>query len=1075
MKIAKYVSVLFLLSIIACSKKELAINFSSSNNISGSVSIVEGQVVSQPQVTLSISSGKATEQAIFLGACDSAKASWEPITGSRVVSLTGNDGLHKVSVLLRDNHDFQSECISTEVTMDTHGPSIPGTLFLSSNISAQALTPTVSFAPSIDELTGVDRYEMRLLSSPDLSEVAPWTDIGVDTFSARLSGLSLVDGQKYVLEVRALDKVGNKSLIRSSDVFQAGPFLQIIVPSSPLKSGVYKVRFQLSSIATAMITFNYATSDLDGVVDLDYHPVTGAGVITTGQFGYDIFIPVNQRPGLTGNRQFRINISNLTNAAADISYQTLTINTPGFSTGTVYRYAPIDDVQDMSLKRGALCVIRSTGDLYCGGNVSGNPFTLGHSFTSEVLFPHTGDKVDAVSIGQTGGCARRATDGNLRCWGGTSMQEYGVVPSYTSSYVINEPVLSFSSGINHSCVIKANHDVACTGNNDYYQFASTMPSTLSFTTIFNDPSLSKVVVGSSTTCFLAGSQVKCVGDNFNGLLGLGIGTDQSDLLTTIPGLNNVSDLDLTFETACAINNGEVWCWGANSSVQVGLPKSSREDTPRKVSLPDVAIFVAVGDSHVCAALANKEIYCWGSNSSGQLGVSDPQKNNIPQLVTTASSPIAKLVAGGSSTCYLANKIPYCWGGGSDASILAQAGGKESYLPHDYDLNIGTVTKIKAGRNLICALNSLKKLFCWGLGGSASGASNLVYSFTPVPYFPTLSFSDFAVGLEHVCAIAQGTGQVVCFGKNDRGQLGTGNTTDTLVAIPVTGISGAVSVAVTTTSSCALLGDGSIKCWGDNWVGQSGVSTNYHSTFETSFNTTPVTVTGLVAVDLVSNEASYCARKSDGVILCWGYNNAGQHGDGISSGYSYVPKTVVNVTDPVSLAGGGFHFCALESTGGVKCWGSNKYGEIGTNQPVGSVYNSTPQLIPGVSYPSRIMIGFSRTCFIDSSAQVSCMGSGVSSTLGASGVLDFSTPQIIPNLEGAVSGLVLLTNSNSLPYNSFADIPEFYDTSCSYSTCALTTYGTLKCWGDLKDSVNSDRQGDSFSNYSLKPVTPWYAQ
>jgi alpha-tubulin suppressor-like RCC1 family protein len=114
------------------------------------------------------------------------------------------------------------------------------------------------------------------------------------------------------------------------------------------------------------------------------------------------------------------------------------------------------------------------------------------------------------------------------------------------------------------------------------------------------------------------------------------------------------------------------------------------------------------------------------------------------------------------------------------------------------------------------------------------------------------------------------------------------------------------------------------CWGRNEYGQVGDGTT------TTRRITPVYVTGLAA-NVIAISAGYyhsCAIKNTGEVKCWGYNYYGQVGDGTTTNRA-TPRTVSGLTSGVSaISGGGTHTCALTSTGGVKCWGNNKYGQLG---------------------------------------------------------------------------------------------------------------------------------------------------
>jgi len=119
-------------------------------------------------------------------------------------------------------------------------------------------------------------------------------------------------------------------------------------------------------------------------------------------------------------------------------------------------------------------------------------------------------------------------------------------------------------------------------------------------------------------------------------------------------------------------------------------------------------------------------------------------------------------------------------------------------------------------------------------------------------------------------------------------------------------------------SCALNSDGTVWCWGDDMNGaQLGNGAAGSSP-------TPVSVSGLTDVTAIAAGSNHtCALISDGTVKCWGYNNVGQIGNGVISATPVdVPTPVTGLTNAIAIDAGDFHSCALISDGTVKCWGGN---------------------------------------------------------------------------------------------------------------------------------------------------------
>jgi hypothetical protein len=167
------------------------------------------------------------------------------------------------------------------------------------------------------------------------------------------------------------------------------------------------------------------------------------------------------------------------------------------------------------------------------------------------------------------------------------------------------------------------------------------------------------------------------------------------------------------------------------------------------------------------------------------------------------------------------------------------------------------------------------LFAEAVVGTSSGA-------------PLGNVTAIATGSSHSCALLS-NGTVRCWGHNRDGQLGNGTTTDFPAAAPVVGLGGmAAAIAAGEFHTCALLRDGTVHCWGDNWYGQLGDGT-------TTDRTTPVAASGLRDVTAIAaGEDHTCALLRDGTARCWGYNEFGQLGNGESE-YATMPSPVCIAT------------------------------------------------------------------------------------------------------------------------------------------------------------------------------------
>jgi alpha-tubulin suppressor-like RCC1 family protein len=179
------------------------------------------------------------------------------------------------------------------------------------------------------------------------------------------------------------------------------------------------------------------------------------------------------------------------------------------------------------------------------------------------------------------------------------------------------------------------------------------------------------------------------------------------------------------------------------------------------------------------------------------------------------------------------------------------------------------TQLALGGRHACALLADRTATCWG-------SDQLMSYATPTAVAGLSNVTALAAGALHTCALLQ-DGTVSCWGDNTFGQLGTGTTSFTAVVAPgapVTGLAGVTAIAAGGDHTCALLGDGTIRCWGIDTNGELGDGT----IVEKRDVATPVVgVSGAVAIS--AGAALSCALLDDGTVRCWGENESSQAGTG----------------------------------------------------------------------------------------------------------------------------------------------------------------------------------------------------
>lgn len=198
---------------------------------------------------------------------------------------------------------------------------------------------------------------------------------------------------------------------------------------------------------------------------------------------------------------------------------------------------------------------------------------------------------------------------------------------------------------------------------------------------------------------------------------------------------------------CAIEAGQVLCWGANGYGQSGQPPVFSGDPPVAFvaaptvvpGLPAGAIDVAPGRAHTCALFSSGEVWCWGS--AGVL----PNPGRVDDC--TAAT-------GGGFGCPVPRRI---FDGGANFVGLASSNFAES----------------------ACAIDDERAVHCWGTEATIPMASTAAADPRRMAGLPPVQ--QVVLSGYHACAVAGG--EVYCWGENDLGQLGDGSWTTAFEPTP----------------------------------------------------------------------------------------------------------------------------------------------------------------------------------------------------------------------------------------------------------------------------------------------------
>jgi alpha-tubulin suppressor-like RCC1 family protein len=742
--------------------------------------------------------------------------------------------------------------------------------------------------------------------------------------------------------------------------------------------------------------------------------------------------------------------------------------------------------------RSHTCVILNDGSVKCWGKNEygqlGNGTTIGSSVPVGVV----GVSDAAAVVAGWGHSCALTKGGRVICWGYNRNGELGNGKTQHSSLpvdVIGIPgaAVAIEAGDDHTCAVTSAGRVMCWGYNEFGQLGD--GTTASRSVPVEAQALSdrirSVAAGWGHTCALTDKGgVRCWGNNQLGQLGYGQTADYRFTAVDVLGLGSgVAEIASDGGSACALTaGGGVKCWGSNTYGQLGDGTAVDRRSPVPVSgLGQGVVRVAVGWNHACAVTGTGELKCWGWNYYGQLGDATTTSRIVPVRATGLTDGVTDIGMGWAHSCIVTEQGGVnCWGLNENGQLgdgtridsaapLAVFGIRSAWIPvktatptdtttstpamapaqtHTRPSTatptmeaagplLGAVTAIESRYDTTCALTG-GGVVCWGRNDSGQIADGTKEHRSKPVYAGGLSsgMAAVTVGNTHTCALTV-AGGIKCWGENGYGGLGDGTTAEHLMPVDVSGLTGGVAaLAAGTGFTCALLESGGVKCWGWNREGQLGDGTTVNRLH-------PVDVVGLSSgvTALVTGVSHACALLESGGVKCWGWNGKGQLGDGTTVD-RLTPVDVRGLSGGVTALAAGSHFtCALTAAGGVKCWGYNWIGQLGDGTTADRL---RPVDVIGLeSGVVALAAGSDHACALTAAGGVKCWGNNGFGELGDGTTRRLAGPVDATVLTGGVAALA-------------AGLSH---------TCALTRAGRVKCWGDN----TLGQLGDGTTTGSILPV------
>ncbi|UOF01459.1 RCC1 domain-containing protein [Bdellovibrio reynosensis] len=599
-------------------------------------------------------------------------------------------------------------------------------------------------------------------------------------------------------------------------------------------------------------------------------------------------------------------------------------------------------------------------------------------------------------------------------------------------------------------------------------------------------------------------------------LGLGNTVGFADTAKTVaPGISFKSVTAGRDHTCALTTSGYVYCWGENLSNQIGDGTTARRTTPVLIDSSTTYTSISSGQAHTCGITTEQKLKCWGSADSYQTGLNTTSSAQTPTQVTSADFKFVS--ANSKTTCAIdTNDKLFCWGRNAtgtvgDGTLIVKQ------VPTAIDSS-NTYLMVAVGSGHSCGIISDGTLKCWGNNSQGQlGDNTLVTKTSPTVINSAVKYSWVTVNDDTTtdtnrgfsCGITDG-GVLHCWGNNAGKQLADGTTTNR--KIPTIADSGESYSRVYAVSqkACGITTAGAVKCWGnlykDNTTGRNsdlygfGYGTYLGAYGGSFFALSDYNFKTIGMPDSAADTSSQTCGITGNKLYCWGETS--YFGDGLT--YRRPAPVILDAQNnysQVSEMHDSSNNCAITSTGTLKCWGRNNYGELGSAGNIGTNIFTPKVADPTTSY-SQIFLRLGAACGITTTGALRCAGNNNFAKLGdgtTTHITNFTTIDSGVSYKQIGIGTAFscgLTTSNKVRCwgtNTYGQLgtgnlnnsytPIDTDPSESYRsisvgldrTCGITMANKLKCWGNglLGDNGAGDPKTphviDSASDYSSVTV------
>jgi alpha-tubulin suppressor-like RCC1 family protein len=661
------------------------------------------------------------------------------------------------------------------------------------------------------------------------------------------------------------------------------------------------------------------------------------------------------------------------------------------------------------------CIIRPDGSLWCWGrNWNGG---VGDGTTTTTHVPvQVGTAYDwtRVDAGAEHTCGIR-NPGTLWCWGWNNQGQIGDGTMGTNRL---SPVqigsgsdwTNVSAGYQHTCGLRAPGTLWCWGDETEGKVGngSIVGNELSPLQIGVDTNWASIsVAGFNHSCAIKTTgTLWCWGDNSSGQLGDGTWTQRTSptqVGTDTNWLRSAAEDGFS----CAVKTtGTLWCWGNNWDGRLGDGTTNSRNTPGQVGVATDWAQVMTRRTGGCAVKLTGTLWCWGQNSLGEVGDGTTTTRLSPVQVGVANN-WAEVRGRDETVCgRRTTGLVECWG----TSRSGMAGNNFSTTrPTPVQITGTSWTQVaNSSYNQVCAIRNDGTLWCWGANGCCSD------QFVPTQVGVAADWTAIALGEGHACGI-RAPGTMWCWGANWAGQLGDGTNDYRSSPVQVGVINNWVSVTAGMGVSCSVRATGTLWCWGRDAEGQLG---NGLPKSDVNSQTQIGSDSDWLSVDAYEN--TVCGRRSPGSLWCWGANGNGQVGDGAYTDRESLTRVGV-ANDWTAASVGRGHTCGIRAPGSLWCWGNNSQGPFGTGNQ-----NSSPTPVQSGTDTNWAMVdaGDDYSCARRTTGTLWCVGRNAERQLGIGW-----PPAFVYNWTQVGTSNAWTTISAS-----------------PFSACGLQSNNTISCWG-----------------------------